>query len=127
MRADRLAARYASLEDRLAGLELYHEPINLPDFAPADRWLRYQYIHELVLPFPVEKYMYNHGNNVGSFVWVWKVPSDPAESNNQKSTALVNALVANIPRYHTRAMPREFLHRYDLLLHAPPSILHDMY
>ena len=96
VRSDRLATRYSRLECALASKEVYHSPVDLLDFTPADRRSRYEYVHELVLPFPVEVYTYSHGNNLGTLIWIWKAPVNAALSDNHKSMQLVNEINRNI-------------------------------
>ena len=92
--------RYSRLECALASKEVYHSPVDFLDFTPVDRRLRYEYVHELVLPFPVEVYTYSHGNNLGTLIWIWKAPVDAALSDNHKSMQLVNEINRNISVYH---------------------------
>ena len=60
-------------------------------------------------------------------MWLWRVPHDPAESDPSRSSKLINALMSQIPVFHTRAMRRAFIERYSLVAGTSPSVLNDMY
>ena len=119
--------RYKTIEEALSQSSVYSEPLFLNDFAPIHPRLRYDYIHDFSLPFPVELYSYSHGNNLGTMWYVWKVPSDPGERDQNKSKHLMEKVDFNIKLYHTREMRRQFFSRYGLVCDAKQSVLVDMY
>ena len=74
----------------MESLKEYDEPIFLNDFSPSKPRLKYTYLHELSLPFKVEVYSYHHGNNLGSLLYAWKIPADPAGYDPTKSQTLIS-------------------------------------
>ena len=61
-----VTARYKSLEEKLLPAEVYGESVFVNPVAPANRHLRYQYMHGLQLLFPTELYSYNTGSHAGT-------------------------------------------------------------
>ena len=53
----------------------------------------------------------------------WRALSDPSESTNNETCKIINWIRSDIPVYHTRAMRRQFVHRYSLLTSLSPAIL----
>ncbi len=105
----------------------YSDPVCLNDFAPIHPRLRYKYVHELVLPFPVESYAYAHGNNLGTLWYVWIIPQDSSQYDISRSKHLIEKIEHGIEVYHTREMRRQFIARFGLMCHAKQSVLVDMY
>ena len=122
-----LCCRYKSIEEVLSQSCVYSEPLFLNDFAPIHPRLRYNYIHELSLPFPVELYSYSYGNNLGTLWYAWKVPYDSSERDVNKSKQLMRVIDSNVKVYHTREMRRQFVSRYGLVCEAKQSVLVNMY
>ena len=62
------------------------------------------------------------------FIWchsviAWRAPSDRSESNNNETCKIIDWIRSDIPVYHTRAMQRQFVHRYSLLTSLSPAML----
>lgn len=127
VRDSKTAFRYAALEKRLANEPHYGDPVSLLDFVPKDKQKRYEYIHSVKLPFAVELYHYDHGNFLGKLWWIWRVPEDPIDSDNNKATRIINGIIKSIPVFHTRAMRRAFIDRYELITGLSPTLLSEMY
>ena len=76
VRKPKLLARYKTLEEKLVNMEKDEKPVFLKDFAPDNAWLRYVYLHEILLPFKVEVCIYHRGNNPGSLWYARRVLLD---------------------------------------------------
>ena len=127
MRTDaKIIARYADLEKELQAQSDY-EPVCVTHIAPVNRQSRFVYLHEIQLPFTVEILSYNQGGNLVTLTWCWKVPTEAADRDADKSMKTVESLKANCHEHHTRAMRRMFVQRYGLLAKVSPTILSEMY
>ena len=69
------------------------------------------------MPFPIAKFVYKFGNNLGNLTVVWKVPPNSQESDKTQDIRIINEVRANLKVYSTRAM------RNDFMLHLPISSL----
>ena len=58
---------YWTLEQQLAGVEMYH-PIFVNELAPADRVERRKWISAIQLPFSIMLYRYAYGNHLGTLM-----------------------------------------------------------
>lgn len=73
-------------------------------------------------------YTYSTGNNLGNLYFLWRVPEDESESELlTRSQAMVRKVEATIPTYHTRAMRKQFMHDFELLVKLEPKVLREMY
>ena len=104
----------------------YSDPLCLNEFAPINPRLRYQYVHELVLPFPIECYSYAYGNNLGTLWYIWR-PEDGNLHDINKSKHVIEEIESGVEVYHTREMRRQFIARFGLVCHAKQSVFTDMY
>lgn len=109
------------------GLDDYEEPVFLNDFAPTNARLRYVYMHELSLPFKIEVFCYHYGNNLGSLWYAWRIPSDPAKYDPNKTQQKITQIKQNVKLYHSREMRRQFAERFGLVLNAKPSVITELY
>ena len=79
----------------------------------------YRYIKELEkgLSVPSMMYTYSPGGSVLNHTFLWRLPNDfspeAALSTNQQ---VVAKLMEGLPVFHTRAMKREFVSHYGLLM-----------
>ena len=127
VRSAKEAATYCKLQEELDSSEPYQKVVFVNDFAPTDRRGRYHYMHGLRMPFAVEVFQYEHGNNLATLSLVWRAPSEPSESNNNETCKIIDWFRSDIPVYHTRAMRRQFVHRYSLLTSLSPAMLTEIY
>ena len=68
------------------------------------------------------------GNGCGNLYFIWTVPEDEHESDLlTQSQAVVGKVGATVPTYHTRAMRKQFVHNFQLLVHIEPKIMREMY
>ena len=126
-RKPNLITRYKILEEFMFHLKEYDEPVFLNDFSPNSARQKYTYIHELSLPFKIEMYCYQYGNNLGSLWYAWKVPANAEKYDPTKSQQLIASIEKNIKQYHSREMKRQFIHRFGLVVHCKPSVMMEMY
>ncbi len=60
--------------------------------------------------------------------FVWKIPDDLTETELlQWNMTIQHELKKCLPRYHTRAMKREFIHSFGKVTHAKPAFLREAY
>ncbi|XP_070563443.1 uncharacterized protein [Ptychodera flava] len=123
IRDNHTVVQYKKVEVCLLEKAMY-EPVSLNEIMPVDRRLRYRYVHNLVLPFDIELYGYHSGSQYGSLWFVWK--SMPL-TDMEKSNKVIHEIGKNLPVYHTRAMKREFMSRFSLVVKVSPTILNEMY
>ena len=70
---------------------------------------RYMFLKSFRLTFPVLVYRYAVGGNVGSIVFMSKVPTGLTQSEYlTKSNCVIEELKPKLPQYHTRQMHRAF-------------------
>lgn len=120
-----LSARYKSLHDALIHSHEY-EPILLEDHSPADTRRRYDYNQGLIVPMKCVLYTYSGSKNHLHFVW--KISCDQSETSLlQRNMTVQQELQKNLPRFHTRAMRREFIHSFGVATHAKPAFLREAY
>lgn len=105
----------------------YLDPVCLNEFCPLRPRLRYQYVHELMLPFPIECYSYAYGNNLGTLWYIWRIPEDINLHDIGKSKHLIEKIERDVEVYHTREMRRQFVFRFGLVCQAKQSVFVDMY
>ncbi len=59
---------------------------------------------------------------------VWKIPDDLTETELlQRKMTIQQELKKCLPRYHTRAMRRAFIHSFGKVTHAKPAFLREAY
>ena len=114
--------RYSCVEKLLNAKEPFF-PVLLNDVAPLDRKDRYFFVKEIQLPMNVEIYSFHRGNSMGTLWFIWK-SGDSVDM--QKSNAILHQIEKDIPVYHTRAMKREFIDRYSLVI-SNKSVLNNVY
>lgn len=117
---------YERICEVLTAAEMY-KPCSLLDIAPADRFLRRKWIVKLKLPFPVMVYTYRHGNYVGNMTFVWRVPQELTDRNDEANIAAVQAVKPLLPVHSTREMRRDFIMKYAKCTKLKPAILRNMY
>ena len=60
--------------------------------------------------------------------FVWKIPDDLTETELlQRNMTIQQELKKCLPRYHTRAMRRAFIHSFGKVTHAKPAFLREAY
>ena len=80
------------------------------------------------LQFKAVLYTYSSGNNLGNFYFLWCVPESESDSELlTKSQAVVRKIETTIPTYHTRAMRKQFVHDFQLLVKIEPKVMREMY
>ena len=99
------------------------------DFLPSSKLkaTRHDYIRSLKPPFATELYHYDHGNFMGKLWWIWRVSEDPIDSDSSKSTRIIYGILQSIPVFHTRAMKKAFIERYELLTGCSSTVLAEIY
>jgi hypothetical protein len=67
--------------------------------------------------FKIGEYRFNSGNNSYNAISIWKIDEQADEMTIlQENTRIISELQADSPRYHTRAMRKNYLRACDLLL-----------
>ena len=73
-------------------------------------------------------YTYSSGNSCGNHYFIWTVPEDESQTNLlTQSQAVIRKVETTIPTYHTRAMRKQFVHDFQLLVHIEPKVMCEMY
>ena len=103
-----LRARYSAISEKCLTAANY-EVISLDEFSPVnDRRRKHDYLQHLVVP--VRYVQYTHSTGYINLNFMWKVPeNEQVEQILDRSTKVRDELIKNIPKYHTRAMRREFI------------------
>ena len=120
-----LAARYRSLHAQLLHSHDY-EPVLLEDHSPADPRRKHDYKEGIVVPVKSVMYTYTGSRNHISFIW--RIPASLTETELlQKNASIQQELKTKLPKYHSRAMRREFIHTFGTVTHAKPAFLTEAY
>ena len=102
-------------------LPLY-QPLFLNGIAAVDCLECRQWLSGISLPFPIMLYKYAYGNNIGTWVYSWRIPeNEPAGSALVSKTFL--QLCKEQAFYSSHAMRHDFLSRYNLVTDIPKMIL----
>ena len=120
-------SRYTAVQASLEEKAMYC-PMFVNEFAPKDRHQRRNWIAGLTLQCPAMMYRFMHGNNLGTLVFLWKIPAEGGEAT--QNAKLVTELNQRQKVYSTREMRRDFIQRYTRLNHAKShskAILRNMY
>ncbi len=104
--------RYKPLEDDLTQRKDY-EPVNLNDYLPNDYRRKYFYISELAMPFPITMTTFPSGGQKVDIHFAWK--RSGGEVSIDLEDQLKDKIRSELPKYHTRAMRREFQQTVNLL------------
>lgn len=106
------------------------ESVSVEQFSPSSAKEKYQYLQTLKshgLPFPTALLTYSHGNNIGSFNFIWRVKST-SESTFSDCQSVIESVKKNIPTYHTRAMRRELFSLFGRLTSSvKPAVMRHIY
>lgn len=116
---------YSEIQAKLCSLPPY-EPVFVNDYSPPDRYVRKHWLEKLVLEFPVKLYRFSHGNNVGTMIFIWRLPLDSLEDHTSTAQA-ISILNKKQKQYYTRQMRKDFLSRYSQFVKAPISVLRHMF
>ena len=118
---------YHALDSAIGSVGEY-DAIHLDEkFTPIDRRKRYEFLHSLQLPVPIEVFRYNRSGSLGTMTLVWKIPQDKREHSTEKSLQVIDSIRSLIPLYHTRSMRHEFCAHFGLVCKASPVVLHEVY
>lgn len=80
----------------------------------------------LTFPFCVHMYHFAYGNSLGTITYLWKIPSDSPIDEGAISRVFAE-LTSQQSKYSTRAMRRDFLHKYERLAKISKFILRNAY
>ena len=121
-----LRARYRAISEKCLTAANY-EVISLDEFSPVnDRRRKHDYLQHLVVP--VRYVQYTHSTGYINLNFMWKVPeNEQVEQILDRSTKVRDELIKNIPKYHTRAMRREFITSFGRVLDCKSAVLREMY
>ena len=120
-----LAARYKSLHAALLHT-LDFEPVLLEDHCPAHPRRKHDYKEGIVVP--VKSVMYTYTGSRNHITFVWKIPTTLNETELlQKNVITQQQIKASLPKYHSRAMRREFIHIFGSVTHTKPAFLRAAY
>jgi hypothetical protein len=75
------------------------------------------------LPFPFGIFRYSHGNYLGNLTVIWKQPPDVQSRDSSEDVRVINDIKANMTKYATRTMRRDFIDMYRKSVKATPAIL----
>ncbi len=124
------AARYKSLMAHLEAAKNF-EVISVDDYTPDDTTDRRYYIDNIAKAVPVKSVLLRvaHGNNIGTYNFLWKVPVDLTEADLVASNAPVIAKIEeDLPKYHTRVMRKKFINTCSLICsNVKPAVLRYIY
>ena len=96
IRSKTLAQQYENLEHALEKSEPYKDILFMDDFLPENKQQRFRFLHELQLPFATETYSFQQGGRAEALWWIWRAPSDPADSQPQQTARITFQLNADI-------------------------------
>ncbi|XP_033121369.1 uncharacterized protein LOC117120452, partial [Anneissia japonica] len=100
------------------------EPIFLDEYAPTDRRRRYEYITSLNLPF--RTLLFTHSGGAIHSHFLWKIEDcSPVEDMINMAHNIAKAIVEDLPKYHSRAMKKEFVQKFGLV--ANKTVLRQAY
>ena len=119
---------YASLFKTLQDRDVYNRnPVYLQELEPKSIKNRQKGYASLKMLFPIAKFVYKFGNNLGNLTVVWKVPPNSQESDKTQDIRIINEVRANLPVYSTRAMRRDFINLYAPSTHLKSAHLRNIY
>ena len=98
------------------------------DYTPDDPVRRFRYIENLKngMNIPCMLLSYSPGSNIGNQYYLWKINGD--NDNFTRSQQVIEAVKANIPIYHTRAMRKAMYKKYGRLCPSlKPAALRFLY
>ena len=73
----------------------YYQPLYVNDIAPSDRLERRKWLAFLSVPFTIMQHKFDYGNNLGTFVYAWRIPEDEPVDNTEVSRFFPNFVVNN--------------------------------
>ena len=116
---------YSELQQRLEGLPLY-QPLFVNDIAPTDRYERRKWVSGFKFSFPIMLYKFAYGNNLGTLLYVWRIPiNQPIDS--MAVSQVYSQLSSQQKFYSTSAMRREYLNQYSHVAKIPKMLLRNIY
>ena len=120
-----LVARYSRLVQALNSVS-YNDVICLNEYAPVEKWRRYEYIKTLTIPCKVVKFTHSTGRI--NITFLWKIDPD-ADTNGifQSSVKVRDDLLKDLPIYHTRAMRSEFIQSFGKVTGTKSAVLREAY
>ena len=71
--SDSLSSDYVELNEKLQSMNMY-EPLFINDYMPADQYLKRKWLNNIALHYPVCMYCYAYGNNLGTIIYLWRIP-----------------------------------------------------
>lgn len=122
----KLNEKYTRLQDDLNSLKNY-QYMDLDSYTPDDRLKRRQYLKNLTLQVPVMLYRMAYGGSVGTLNFIWKVPEQDTQERTTQNALNVNKINADLPKFSTRSMRRDFICRYAKHANISKSLLRRMY
>ncbi|GBB95192.1 hypothetical protein RclHR1_24950001 [Rhizophagus clarus] len=101
--------------------------MDMEHYLPKDAIKQYDYIKNLQLNVPVTIYRYHQGNYLGTLNYIWKVPTSPDDRDETKLAQTIASIQSLLPKYFTRQMRKNVLHKYSLVKTITPAILRVLY
>ncbi|XP_060585359.1 uncharacterized protein LOC132741240 isoform X2 [Ruditapes philippinarum] len=117
---------YSNVIEALENLD-YYEPLDLVELEPIDAVKRRAWLEHMELPFPFGIFTYSHGNYLGNLTVIWKQPPDVQSRDSSEDVRVINDIKANMTKYATRTMRRDFIDMYGKSVKAKPAILRSVF
>ena len=92
---------------------------------PADQYLKRKWLNNIALHYPVCMYYYAYGNNLGTIIYLWRIPE--GEMDQSITSRIFAQLSLEQKKYSTRLMRSEFMDKYNHLAKVPKYILRSIY
>ena len=106
------------------------EYVSVEDVCPAEPHKKYEYVKKLKetgLSMRVAFLTYSHGNNIGSFHFVWRV-LDSVDGDISESQRTIEKVKEQLPVFHTRAMKSALRSKFGRVTpNIKPVILRALY
>lgn len=106
----------------------FYEVINVNNHSPTIPSEKFRYVHNLVVPSKCVLFMYTGAKENLNFLW--KVPVDVEMNSSeyiQRNNANIQEIKKNLPKFHTRAMRREFVQLFGRVIHSKAAFLREAY
>ena len=122
---DTEADRYGSVNDALKAADFF-EPVSLNNFTSEIPWRKYEYLKSFAVGSRTVRYTITGGHRNLDFAW--RVPTSYDEASLLSANIKVRDKInADIPRYHSNAMKRVFVHSFGSVTNCKSAILRKAY
>ena len=117
---DQISAAYIDLEKRLDSCGEYNI-VNVMDYAPASRYERRHFIDKICSKSVLAVFKYHSGGSHQAIVCVWRLPPCLDDRDETRHARCIAELVKKARDFHTRAMRKDFLHRWQMAFQGKAS------